>query len=518
MTYGRPGVYTNERLLPSTLAGNGTAIAAGACVGEFAQGPSDKPVLVTSWYDFSNKFGGYNANWNATFGVGQYFQNGGTELYVQRVVSSTAVKASTSILATATGTPVMATVTAREFGILGNNLRVKLDSTTTANYYNLTVLQDIVATTPSGTDTSANDLIVEQFFNVRFDDSNSSDFIETVVGNSVSTGTSRYITVTVSDKTKTPGTTSVYVLTGGSYGSAKPTTSEYTTAISLLTQVDRTLVYFAPEVHAQLKANGSSTVVADTGTILSALQVAARDYNGFAVLDAPAGTTVSTLTAFTAGLSTVANSALYFPSTYITDPVGRNSTSLRLVGPAGAMAGITISTDKSAGPFKAPAGYTASISGAISAEISLSNTDLDTLNTATKPANAIRNINGVGVVPMGARTMLQDGTANRYVSTRRSLIYIRKQAEIRAAFALFEANDERLWSRLRTSLGVFLNEFRNQGGLRGTNPSDSFYVKCDSENNTEASIANGEVHIEIGVALQYPAEFIVFTLTQKTAV
>jgi phage tail sheath protein FI len=47
--------------------------------------------------------------------------------------------------------------------------------------------------------------------------------------------------------------------------------------------------------------------------------------------------------------------------------------------------------------------------------------------------------------------------------------------------------------------------------------ADAFFVKCDAENNPQDSIASGEVHIEIGVALQYPAEFVVINLSQKTS-
>jgi phage tail sheath protein FI len=117
---------------------------------------------------------------------------------------------------------------------------------------------------------------------------------------------------------------------------------------------------------------------------------------------------------------------------------------------------------------------------------------------------------------MGGRTLFGGGGANRYVAMRRSLNYIRKQAEMLTEFALFEVNNQNLWSRLNTTLDVFLNEYRNQGGLRGNIASDAYFIKCDRENNTEASIAAGEVNIEIGVALEYPAEFVVITLTQKT--
>jgi len=117
---------------------------------------------------------------------------------------------------------------------------------------------------------------------------------------------------------------------------------------------------------------------------------------------------------------------------------------------------------------------------------------------------------------MGARTLLQDGTANKYVNMRRSLIYIRKNLQNLTEFAIFENNDERLWTQIRTSINVFLGEYRNQGGLRGASADQSFFVKCDAENNSAQQIANGEVHIQVGVALQYPAEFIVIDLSQKT--
>ena len=83
-------------------------------------------------------------------------------------------------------------------------------------------------------------------------------------------------------------------------------------------------------------------------------------------------------------------------------------------------------------------------------------------------------------------------------------------------FAIFENNDERLWGNINGTITSFLNEYRNEGGLRGVTPSQAFFVKCDAENNPASSIANGEVHIQVGVALQYPAEFIVIDLSQKT--
>jgi phage tail sheath protein FI len=503
MTYGRPGVYISETLLPGPIVPAGTANAAGAAVGVFAQGPTTV-TLVTSWYDFVKKFGGYNAAYPATFGVGQFFQNGGSELYVRRVVHSDATQAAIVVPHTANGNDVMATVTAKNYGADGNNLRVQFTATGVTNYFNLTVYKETVPGTASNV---SNDIILERYSNIRFDSTTSGDYVSTVV-NLVS----QYITITVSDNTKTP-TTAVLPLVSGSDGAAA-TASDFGAAIADFSVVDRPLVIFAPEVLTQLGSTNGATVQ-------DALIAWANGGNGFAVLDTPAISVASTAAADAltyAGARTASSqAAVYFPNYYIADPLGRSAQALRKVGPAGGVAGLYLATDKQVGPFKAPAGIRASLRGAIALEQSFSSSDLDSLNTGLSPVNAVRNIPGSGIAVMGERTLMQDGTANKYVNMRRSLIYIEKRLKDAAQFALFENNNEALWTRIRTSFGSILNEYRNQGGLRGNTPAQAYYIKVDSENNTPETIANGEVHIEVGVALQYPAEFVVINISQSTA-
>jgi phage tail sheath protein FI len=510
MTYGRPGVYVTERLLPGQLAETGTANAAGAIVAQLAQGPTTV-TRVTSWYQFVQLFGGYNVSYPATFGVGQFFQNGGTELYVRRILHAYTNFAGARIT---DGTNTLATVTAVAPGSDGTNLRVQFTATgvtSPANYYNLTVYRE------NGTNAGVvDDIVLEQFLNVRFDDSTSSDFVESVVN-----GASQYVTISVSDKTKNPAATLFPLINLTSGGTAADLDGgtvvygDYTAALDDFLSIERPLVVFAPEV---IRALGSSTYGAN---VHSALVTWAETNNQFAIIDTPADLPVSGTTSalsYAAAAGTSSHAAVYYPNVYMADPLGRNASSVRKVGPAGAVAGLYLATDSQFGPFKAPAGLNATLGGVVSLERKFTSADLDTLNSNAHPVNAIRNIPGVGIAVMGARTLKQDGTANRYVSMRRSLIYIRKELESITQFALFENNDTVLWSRIRTSLGIFLNQYRNQGGLAGTSPSEAYYVKCDRENNTAASIANGEVHIEVGVALQYPAEFVVITLSQKTAV
>jgi len=61
-----------------------------------------------------------------------------------------------------------------------------------------------------------------------------------------------------------------------------------------------------------------------------------------------------------------------------------------------------------------------------------------------------------------------------------------------------------------------LRNYWQGGNLRGTTPDQAFYVKCDSTTTSFSDIQNGRVNIQIGVALQYPAEFVVITIGQLT--
>ena len=498
MAYSRPGVYISERLLPAPLPGGVTANAAGAVVASLAQGP-EAVTLVSSWYEFTKNFGGYNASYPATFQVGSFFSNGGRELYVKRLLAADADAASVNLLTS--GSLVVATVTSKNAGSDGNNLRVVVTAGSVASTYTLTVYKE------SGVSNDiTDDILLERYENVVFNDSTSSDYAETVI-NLVSPN------ITISSSASGVPVSTTYPLTGGSNGTT-PASTDYTsykgTGSSVFedfTSLDRPLVFFLPD--ANVLASG-------TVAVYNAATSWAEDNNGFVVVDTDPDLTVANAVSFAGSLNDTSNAAVYYPHVYIADPLGRGAGALRKIGPAGAVAGLYLATDASRGVFKAPAGIGSAIQGIVSVEKSFSSAELDTMNASTSPVNPIRQIPGAGLSVMGARTLKQDGTANKYVNMRRSLIYIRKNIKNLTEFAIFENNEERLWAQIRTVLNVFLGEYRNQGGLRGTTPAQSYFIKCDAENNSAQSIANGEVHIQVGVALQYPAEFIVIDLSQKT--
>ena len=508
-TYNRPGVYVTERLLPAQVVSGGTSQAAGAVIAPFAKGPSTVK-LVSSWYEFTKYFGGYNAAYPATFQVGAFFQNGGRDLYVVRMLPSDAANALVAI-GRASGSGNVVTVTAKNKGMDGTNLRVKFSAGSFGTgYYDFTVYQEQVAGTSADV---SNDIVLENYENIVLNNVTSTDYLPNVV-NLIS----EYVSVAVADNTNAPSL-AVFPLAGTGLDGGALNLAAYTDVVNgpaaKLASVDRPLVMFMPALFTTITESDADDVYAAMSSFAAAdgkHYVVAETKAGLLPTGAGGAITVAGL------LGATSHAAVYYPHYYIADPVGRSNSAIRLIGPAGAVAGIYMNTDATTGPFKAPAGLGTTVQGAIAVERAFTNAELDAMNSASSPVNPIRQIPGAGISVMGARTLRQDGTANKYVNMRRSLIYLNKALSDATQFAMFENNDERLWQRINTRIISILNDYRNQGGLRGVTAAESFFVKCDAENNTEDLIAQGQVNIEVGVALQYPAEFIVITLSQKTLV
>jgi phage tail sheath protein FI len=534
--YNHPGVYINELPLANLETNvGGTAQAAGAMIAQLPKGPS-AITRVTSWYDFQGKFGGFNSQYPATFQAYLFFQNGGDSLYVRRVIDADAPRASVALYDTTPTTPVkICDIEAKSKGNDGLNLRVQFTESSLiqngGEFFDITVTYESGAayTNTSGTITgTSDDIVLEKFYGVTLKDESSSDFISNVL----SYGSSYIRVKEVSgDDVKTTDVltpvTSVLPLTGtlsttpvvvGDYTGDTADTGEYAnfTVLKEFDVLTQPLIMFAPDAVAKLGET-------DGKVVYNAMIDWAETGLGFVVVETNKEQSVSAALSWIDGLTASSRVAAYYPHFYVKDPLSRSGSAVRRVGPSGAVAGLYLATDKQAGPFKTPAGMSATVKKSVALERPFTSADLDALNTGTingvykGPINAIRNLPGAGIVVMGGRTLLQDGTANRFINMRRSLMYIEKSLTDLATFAVFENNTEELWSRIVTTLGTFLNDYRNQGGLRGGTAAEAFYVKCDAENNTNQSIADGFVNVEVGVALEYPAEFVVINLSQKTA-
>lgn len=207
------------------------------------------------------------------------------------------------------------------------------------------------------------------------------------------------------------------------------------------------------------------------------------------------------------------HAALYFPWIEIADPYSKISGATRFAPPSGAIAGLYARTDNRRGVWKAPAGTEASILGAVGLAVEVTDNDQEDLNPIG--VNCLRQFPDAGIVCWGSRTIAtRQDPEYRYVPIRRFAMFLAKSLYRGTQWVVFEPNDEPLWSAIRFNLNAFmLRQFR-AGSLQGGKPEEAYFVKCDAENNPQASIDAGEVHITVGFAPLKPAEFVIIHLTQ----
>jgi hypothetical protein len=582
MPYTRPGVYTEEQILPNVRSSNVGEVS-GVFVGTADRGPLT-PTLVNSWTDFTSRYGSFSAaNHELPHSVYHFFANGGSRCYVRRVTAATAESAGYTVLGSlnaAAGTPMLRIYAANP-GTWGNG------TATTGLEISVSALANVDST--FSITVKYNDVQVEQWSNLSLKQADPR-FVETVV-NSASSG-SVYITASVPAATKTgvnAGQAASFAIVNernlplaAATVSNKALTSNVVTLTTSaphgLVAGDRVTVALSPAdpvfdgtytvilpatntgasttfTYAKTNANVTSTASAGSATgglgadgstpsdtevntavnALSSIQgpfllnvvgrtsttvvdnantFASGRKDVFVIVDADATASQAGSIASIPGYAASSYGAAYFPRLLMVDPSATSTSATRMTQPGGAVMGRYFRNDALRGVYKTPAGINETIVGAIATEYVPTNTELGTLNdkgSVPFAVNAIIPVAGAGISIMGGRT-LKTGAADQYISVRRTLIYVKTLLEDLFKFALFEPNDEDLWEQLETVGTQALTSFWQAGGLKGEVAEQAFFVTCDATNNPPASVAAGTVTIDVGVAVQNPAEFVVVRL------
>jgi hypothetical protein len=202
------------------------------------------------------------------------------------------------------------------------------------------------------------------------------------------------------------------------------------------------------------------------------------------------------------------NAAIFFPRIQAPNPLRDNQ--VEEFAPSG-----FARTDATRGVWKAPAGQEATLRGVVGLSVPLTDAENGELNPLG--INCLRQVPAAGYVVWGARTIVGDdrlASQWKYIPVRRTALYIEESLYRGTQWAVFEPNDEPLWSQLRLNIGVFMHGLFRQGAFQGQSPKDAYFVKCDSTTTTQADIDRGIVNIIVGFAPLKPAEFVVLYIQQ----
>jgi uncharacterized protein len=96
----------------------------------------------------------------------------------------------------------------------------------------------------------------------------------------------------------------------------------------------------------------------------------------------------------------------------------------------------------------------------------------------------------------------------------RLTLFIEESVSRETQFAVFEPNDERLWSEIRRTVGAFMHNLFRRGTFAGATPQEAYEVRCGTDTMTQADIDQGRVNILVAFAPLQPAEFVVVTIQQ----
>lgn len=507
-SYKRPGTYLTEVLAPAIVS-QGSSLSTAVILGAHPRGPI-APTLCTSWSQFARLYGDFVVGLVPTdlqFAVYLFFQNGGGNVWVQRVLDGSEATATFAIQDREGSAQTTVNLSAVNPGIWGNNISYGIADTGITGYFDLYVFY--------------NGVQQERFGGLSIDPTNPQYILNVV--NSPTQG-SRFVTAARPALTGTPtlanqipaltGSGSPFVLAPvalamGADQAAAPILTAWQAALALCDTIGNPLTLnlagqigstFINAGIAWCEARGDSMLVIDPITTVTGT--------------APtAAAQVTAAASFVGANGSSSYSALYYPRLVIADPTSASPGATRVVCPGGAVLGRFSATDSAVGVQQTPAGEVyGRLSNVLGTEVPVSDSDADTLNPLG--INAIRRRAGVGICIMGGRTLRQVGTADRYISVRRTLIYVKALLAAATAFALFEPNDEQLWQHVDAVCESALTTFWQGKGLRGASASDAFYVQVDDVNNTQTTVANGELHIDTGVAPLTPAEFIGIQVSQ----
>ncbi len=297
-------------------------------------------------------------------------------------------------------------------------------------------------------------------------------------------------------------TTEVKSVTAGSDGDSITNHTPYTQAFTLLDKIDDVSLIAVPGI-------GAADVVGEGINYCANRSLSDCFFIGDMALS---DDTVDEAKTFMAAI-TPKNSygAVYLPWLKMNDPTGKSAEPIT-VPPSGYVAGLFAKTDAQRGVWKAPAGTAVALGGAMGVAVNFTDVQQGNLNPLN--INVIRQFAGSGIVLWGARTVSSDAEWN-YVPVRRMGIFLRVSVYRGIQWAVFEPNDEELWSQLRLNIGSFMMTLYRQGAFQGSMPSQAFFVKCDKETTTQDDINLGIVNVLVGFAPLKPAEFVIVKISQK---
>ncbi len=206
--------------------------------------------------------------------------------------------------------------------------------------------------------------------------------------------------------------------------------------------------------------------------------------------------------------------ALYGPWITVSDPLAQGQTKTRRVPATGHVMGVYARVETTRGIHKAPAGDEARLLGALDVEYQLSDAEHDIL-VKEGTVNGIRAVTGAGIVVDASRTLSTD-IRWRYVNVRLLFNYVKSSLKEGLRWVRQEPNRDTLWDAVKFgSVRPYLMGLWRQGAFGTGEPDEVFTIICDETNNPPDEVDKGNFKLEVYFYPSKPAETIVIVVGQQ---
>ena len=549
-----PGVLAREN--DNSFLTQQPTQAGAAILGPTPIGPPGIPTVVTSYSDYTNRFGavvesGSNSyTYFTSIAAYNYFQQGGDSLLVTRIVSGS-YTAATSNIRNADGSEALTLETLSKGVEMNTTCSIGANGTLSSGSVNNIRWEVASSNTGSGTfsllvrrgnDSNTSKTVLETWTDLSMDP-NSDNYVEKVIGNSFQevtsddgtfyvkeTGTyrtiSRYVRV---KEVKTPtlnffdnnGTAKTGLqplipeVSSGSFGSATGTAfhvnggnnpGNFYSDISAQTQgvaaSDYTdslsLLANADEFQYNLIVAPGLVKDEHSSPIVTMIDNAQGRGDNLAVIDLEVyGATLAQVTTEASGVDS-SYAATYWPWVQTIDP----DLGSQVWVPASTMIpGVYAFNDNSSEAWFAPAGLNrGGLSTVLRAERKLTNSNRDDLYNDN--VNPIATFPNAGVVVFGQKTMQKKASALDRVNVRRLLIELKSYISQVADVLVFDQNTTATRNNFLSQVNPYLESVQQRQGLY------AFKVVMDESNNTPDVIDRNQLVGQIYLQPTKTAEFI----------
>lgn len=456
-------------------------------IGLAQRGPVDEAILVRSLAEFEETFGTYVTYAYLHPTVQTFFEEGGTQCYIVRVVGPGATTANLVL---------------NEGGVGGSNV-ITLAANGPGDWAHDMDIQVVASGSLRNIKLFYNDNLVYQTGNKA-----SSSALVNAINNSAIA--SKYMTATLLVD-ELPEAGAALAFGAGDNTDGDDDIGDNT--------VDSTYTAYTDVLDLFLDSYGTGAIVCpETHEINTQLIAHANAYNRVALLHLEEAATDPTGDAATLGAEDHSeHAAVFYPWVYIpTDVAGVN----KLIPPTGFAAGKRALAHNQTGPHQPYAGLVSSARFVNGVEVDVNRTlgdslDADYINAIRLIANSIRIY--------GARSLSTDTDNFRFITIQDTVNSVVFEANASMEDLVFSVIDGRggLFASIEGRLTAICERMKAIGALyeaydaNGKLLDPGYSVKCDTSINTTAQLAEGTIKAQLGVRVSSVGDKIEVTIIKS---